>query len=100
MRRGLALVARECRSSHRFPDPFRDHSFPNRATMIVSPKMLTRLRLCRRDLRSHGIDLDRQEHTQLRGLVKSHLDYFQLMLGQDVSAQPIARLFRSSAAAG
>jgi hypothetical protein len=69
--------------------------------MILSPKMmLTRLRLCRRDLLTHGIGLDCRNHAQLRGVVRSHLDYFQMMLGQDVSADAIARLVRSTVAAG
>jgi hypothetical protein len=65
--------------------------------MIPSRKMmLSRIRLCRRDLLTQGIDLDGKGRAQLRSLVNRHLDYFQLMLGQDASAHAIALLVRSS----
>jgi hypothetical protein len=68
--------------------------------MIPSPKTsLRRLSACRRDLLKHGIDVDRLDPTGLVGLVSSQLDYFQLMLGYDITPQAIVRLVRKSAVA-
>lgn len=66
--------------------------------MMPSPTtLLARLRLCRQDLLTVGIDLDSHDPAQLRGLIRLHLDYFQLMLGHDVTSHAILRLVRLSA---
>jgi hypothetical protein len=67
--------------------------------MIPSPTtLLTRLRLCRRDLLTVGINVDRHGPAELRRLILLHLDYFQHMLGHDVTPHAILQLVRRSAA--
>ena len=67
--------------------------------MIPSPKtLLARLRLCRRDLLTVGINVDRHGPAELRSLIRLRLDYFQHMLGHDVTPHAILQLVRRSAA--
>ena len=49
---------------------------------------------CRWDLEANGVDLDRANYAELRCLARKHLDYFQLMLGYDISAAEVLALLK------
>ena len=62
---------------------------------MIEPGLRTKLRrlsACRSDLLDNGIDLDRPDHRRLCGLVRRHLEYFQLMLGFDAGLREIVAL--------
>ena len=55
-------------------------------------RILRRMRLCERDLKSNGIDLAATDGRAMRLLVRRHLDYFQLMLGYDAAPREVIAL--------
>jgi hypothetical protein len=50
---------------------------------------VARLSACRADLMGDGIDVSRMDRRQLCDLVAQHLEYFQMMVGHDVSCREI-----------
>ena len=55
-------------------------------------RKLVRLSACRSDLLDNGINLDGTDHRQLCGLVRRHLEYFQVMLGYQAGLREVVAL--------
>ena len=63
--------------------------------MLPSPQeRQQRVRACVADLLENGIDLLRASDGVIREVVRDHLDYFQLMLGENRKARQVVSLIK------
>jgi hypothetical protein len=61
---------------------------------LITPQRVARIRACRVDLLTSGIDLAAMGPTSLDAFVRAHLEYFQCMLGDDSSHRHVVALLR------
>jgi len=60
----------------------------------TNPRRIARMSACRGDLLENGIVLGAMDAAKLAAFVDEHLEYFQVMLGDDSSAEQILELAR------
>lgn len=60
----------------------------------LTPARLGKISACRSDLLANDIDVTALDATQVAGLVGAHLEYFQMMLGDDSTPGQILSLIR------
>lgn len=62
--------------------------------LSMSQVRLDRIRTCVSDLRDNGINLIGADDDRLAQVVRQHLEYFQLMLGDDSEADEVLELLK------